>query len=122
MSEVENSEDKLAGSGIAEVKTFIDLEGRQIKQFSPIDGSAVINKGLATINTSQGPQPFEFNCPEGDSIEKCFENFDKEANIDDQELENLKKGTKNLKSFLRALQLDPTHQSEKLYNKVFKKS
>ena len=55
-------------------------------------------------------------------IKDNIENFDKEANLDDQELENLKKGTKNLKSFLRALQLDPTHQSEKLYNKGFKKS
>ncbi len=80
MDDVKAVEENSKSSGIAEVKTFIDLEGRQIKQFSPIDGSAVINKGLATINTSQGPQPFEFNYPDGYSIEKCFEDFDKEAN------------------------------------------
>ena len=76
----ENVKEEEAVNEIAEVKTFIDLEGRQVKQFAPIDGSAVINKGLATINTSQGPQPFEFNYPDGSTIEKCFEDFDKEAN------------------------------------------
>jgi hypothetical protein len=79
MDEVKVVEENSVASGIAEVKTFIDLEGRQIKQFAPIDGSSVINKGLATVNTAQGHQPFEFNYPDGYSVEKCFEEFDKEA-------------------------------------------
>ena len=80
MDDVKDVEENSEAVGIAEVKTFIDLEGRQIKQFAPIDGSTVINKGLATIKTPQGNQPFEFNYPEGYSIEECFKDFDKEAN------------------------------------------
>jgi len=74
-------EENTLPAGIAEVKTFIDLEGRQVKQFLPIDGSGAINKGLATIKTPEGPQPFEFNCQDGYSLEDCFANFDEDAKI-----------------------------------------
>ena len=76
----ENVKEEEAVNEIAEVKTFIDLEGRQVKQFAPINGSTVINKGLATLKSQQGPQPFEFNCPTEYPIEECFEHFDEIAN------------------------------------------
>jgi len=91
---------------------FEDLDKRLTEVKNRIDRKKYIHE--TKVNTLIG------DCEK--LIKDNIENFDKDANLDDQELENLKKGTKNLKSFLRALQLDPTHQSEKLYNKVFKKS
>ena len=69
---------------IYEIKTYVNEEGQQVVEKSPMNTSAdVFIKpeyiGTATVETNMGMIPTQFMFPADYTLEKCFEDFKKIA-------------------------------------------
>jgi hypothetical protein len=93
---------------IMEVKNFVDMKGREVRQFRKISGKqesffkggaiAVIQQRLADGRViPSGNRPFEFVFPEGTKLEQAFEIFDEEAKkaLSEIQRENAEQAAKN---------------------------
>jgi len=72
---------------IAEVKQYVDNFGRSVKVYEPMDGSDYVVAGQAAIQMPEGFVNVEFRFPEGTTMEKAFDDFDRLAEKAKGELE-----------------------------------
>ena len=81
--------------GICEVKTFVDIENRRVQEFIPAsDEHKPFYRGLAMAMMKLSdpripPQqiPVEFEYPEGTTLEKAFEKYDKMTETEIQRIQ-----------------------------------
>lgn len=72
---------------IYQIKTYVDDEGRQVIEKTPTQHQTdVLVKseyiGTATVETNVGVIPTQFLFPEDYTLEKCFEEFEKVADVE----------------------------------------
>lgn len=71
---------------IRQIKEYVDDEGKKVIAFEPIDQDLDIDvkpktqyRGSVGIMTPQGVLPFEFPFPEDYDLERCYKDFEKNA-------------------------------------------
>lgn len=78
--------------GIAEVKTYVNLQGHMVKAFSPIDGKPKQYHGMLTVSDGRQQMQFEFPFPKGLTLREVFCQFETmaKAAIDEVKKEQAK--------------------------------